>query len=86
MLPSPSVFRAGAHDARFTVAEEFFFGADYAETLRRWSAAFNRAWPSIAGLGFDERFKRMWNYYLSYCEAGFDAKQIDVTQMLLLRE
>jgi cyclopropane-fatty-acyl-phospholipid synthase len=86
MLPSPGAFRAQARAARFTVADEFFFGADYAETLRRWSDMFNRAWPSITGLGFDERFKRMWNYYLSYCEAGFDAGHIDVAQILLVRD
>ncbi len=85
MLPSPSIFRAHARQAHFTLEDEFLFGRDYAETLRRWADAFNRAWPAIAELGFDARFKRMWNYYLSYCEAGFDAGHIDVAQIVLVR-
>jgi cyclopropane-fatty-acyl-phospholipid synthase len=84
-LPSPGAFRASAAEAGFLIEDEFFFGGDYAETLRRWSAAFNEAWPLIAQQGFDERFKRMWNYYLSYCEAGFETKHIDVAQVLLKR-
>jgi cyclopropane-fatty-acyl-phospholipid synthase len=43
------------------------------------------AWDDIRALGFDERFKRLWNYYLSYCEAGFRAGSIDVTQVALAR-
>ncbi len=86
MLPSPSIFRAHARQAHFTLEDEFLFGRDYAETLRRWADAFNRAWPAIAELGFDARFKRMWNYYLSYCEAGFDAGHIDVAQIVLVRD
>lgn len=85
MLPSPAAFRAGAAAARLGIADEYYFGADYAETLQRWASAFNGAWPQIARLGFDERFRRMWNYYLSYCEAGFAAKHIDVAQFLLVR-
>jgi cyclopropane-fatty-acyl-phospholipid synthase len=86
MLPSPSAFRAYAAAAGFSLTDELFFGAHYAETLRRWAEAFNAAWPAIADLGFDARFKRMWNYYLSYCEAGFTVKHIDVAQFLLGRK
>lgn len=86
MLPSPSAFRAHAAAERLTIVDEFFFGASYAETIRRWARDFNRAWPSIARLGFDERFKRMWNYYLSYCEAGFTTKRTDVAHFLLRNE
>jgi cyclopropane-fatty-acyl-phospholipid synthase len=53
--------------------------------VRRWATVFNREWPTIAQLGFDERFRRMWNYYLSYCEAGFLTKHIDVAQFQLVR-
>ena len=84
MLPSPSVFRAHAAAERFAIVDEFFFGASYAETIRRWADAFNKSWLSIARLGFDERFKRMWNYYLSYCEAGFITSRVDVGQFLLV--
>jgi len=61
------------------------FGKDYAETLARWAKAFNRNWRKIEPLGFDERFNRKWNYYLSYCEAGFDNELIDVHHVVLER-
>ena len=86
MLSSPSIFKEAAAAAQLGVADAYFFGTDYAETLRRWAVAFNGAWPAIARLGFGERFKRMWNYYLSYCQAGFLAKHIDVAQFLVTRE
>lgn len=61
------------------------FGKDYAETLSRWAKAFNRNWRKIEPLGFDETFRRKWNYYLSYCEAGFDNGLIDVEHIVLQR-
>ena len=85
MLPSPSRFRQGAASASFTIADEYYFGHDYAETLRRWALAFNEEWPAVARLGFDTRFRRMWNYYLSYCEVGFRTKHLDVAQFLLVK-
>ncbi|MEO9167177.1 MAG: cyclopropane-fatty-acyl-phospholipid synthase family protein, partial [Aestuariivirga sp.] len=54
------------------------FGLSYAETLRRWRFRFEAAWPRIAPLGFDERFKKLWTLYLCYCEAGFAEGVIDV--------
>jgi cyclopropane-fatty-acyl-phospholipid synthase len=54
------------------------FAASYAETLRRWRTSFETAWPDINRLGFDERFRRMWLYYLQYCEVGFDEGMINV--------
>ena len=59
------------------------FGRDYAETLRRWADAFNAKQHAIRELGFDERFQRKWNFYLSYCEAGFDADLIDVQHVVI---
>jgi cyclopropane-fatty-acyl-phospholipid synthase len=85
MLPSPQLFDETASDGGFKVADRFYFGASYAETLRRWSESFNANWPAIKRLGFDERFRRMWHYYLCYCEVGFDTGQIDVGQFLLER-
>lgn len=61
------------------------FGKDYAETLTRWARAFNRNWRKIEALGFDEHFRRKWNYYLSYCEAGFDNSLIDVKHLVMER-
>lgn len=61
------------------------FGRDYAETLRRWRDAFNKCEEELEALGFDANFRRKWNYYLSYCEAGFEAGSIDVSQIVLQR-
>ena len=54
------------------------FGPSYARTLSEWRTRFLQAWPTITKLGFDERFKRMWEYYLTYCEIGFRAGTVDV--------
>jgi len=62
------------------------FGKDYAETLRRWAQQFKENIAKIHELGFDEAFCRKWNYYLSYCEAGFDAELIDVNHVVLERD
>ena len=59
-----------------------FFGPSYAETLRRWNTAFLDTWPVLQQLGFDERFRRMWHYYLCYSEVGFDTGKIDVARLL----
>ena len=59
------------------------FGASYAKTLQEWRVRFEAAVPHVQELGFDERFVRMWRYYLAYCRAGFDAETIDVMQVRL---
>lgn len=83
MLASPSVFAAQAQRAGLQVNDRMCFGDDYAETLRRWRASFNLAWPAIEGGKFDVRFHRLWNFYLAYCEAGFRAGRTDVQQVAL---
>lgn len=85
MLPSPSALKDQVARAGLTWAGNLDFGLDYAETLKLWRQRFRAAWPDIQPLGFDERFRRMWEYYLAYCEAGFRAGQIDVTQVTLTR-
>lgn len=85
MLPSPTILKAQTNQAGLTWENNLDFGLDYAETLARWRSRFLNAWPEIRELGFDERFKRMWEYYLAYCEAGFRAGNIDVTQITLAR-
>ena len=62
------------------------FGQNYAETLRQWANRFNANKTQIQQLGFDTAFCRKWNYYLSYCEAGFDAGLIDVNHVVLTRQ
>lgn len=59
------------------------FGVDYAETLRRWRASFLAAWPTLQG--YDETFRRTWEFYLAYCEAGFSTGYLDVAQIRLQR-
>ncbi len=61
------------------------FGQDYGRTLAEWGRRFNAAWDDIRGLGFDERFRRLWRFYLSYCEAGFVTERTDVVQLALRR-
>ncbi|HKT53489.1 MAG TPA: cyclopropane-fatty-acyl-phospholipid synthase family protein [Caulobacteraceae bacterium] len=61
------------------------FGLDYAETLKQWAERFEAAWTDIELLGFDERFRRLWRYYLSYCEAGFRTGRTNVVQLSLAR-
>lgn len=85
MLPSPERFGAGAQRAGLAVSEQFHFGRDYAETLRRWRAAFLHEREAIAAQGYDERFLRIWHMYYAYCEAGFDEGSTDVVQFLLQR-
>jgi cyclopropane-fatty-acyl-phospholipid synthase len=64
--------------------ERIRFGLCYARTLALWQAAFQRSWPRIAAQGFGDRFKRMWEYYLAYCEAGFRSRTVDVMQICLM--
>lgn len=56
-------------------------GMHYATTLQRWRASFNAVLPEVRALGFSEAFIRLWNYYLTYCEAGFQEKHIGNVQM-----
>jgi len=84
-LPCPSEFRREAQAAGLKVVDELAFGPDYAETCRRWRADFLARKDEVLALGFDERFIRIWEFYLAYCEAGFDAGDIDVVQYTLAR-
>lgn len=58
------------------------FAPHYAETLRRWRSRFHQHLGDIEGLGFDERFLRMWDYYFAYCEAAFEERQINLVHLL----
>lgn len=85
-LPSPGAIREQVANAGQMVVQSMNgFGRDYAETLRRWAQDFNVNWTEIEPLGFDPAFQRKWNYYLSYCEAGFDEDLIDVQHVVLER-
>ncbi len=86
MLPSPSALSRAIAGAGLNLAGAETFGLDYAETLTRWNRRFQRAWPEIRPLGFDARFKRMWEFYLAYCEAGFRLGPLDVGHYLVVRD
>ncbi len=85
MLPSPQAFGGRARKAGLAVGDTFRFGRDYAETLKRWRAAFTADLPAVRALGFDERFARLWEFYLAYCEGAFNAGSTDVIQFELTR-
>lgn len=82
-LPCPRVFCEQAESAGLVVENAFAFGLDYAETLRRWRERFLAARKSLMANRFDERFVRIWEFYLCYCEAAFDEGSIDVVQYTL---
>ena len=87
LIPSEqAIERTAAEHTTLRVTSLHRFGRDYAETLRRWRATFLQQWPSIAAAGFDETFRRKWEFYLAYCEAGFAADYIDVAQIRLERQ
>jgi cyclopropane-fatty-acyl-phospholipid synthase len=85
VLPSSEALGAAIATADLCLEDSFFFGESYAATLRFWDEAFRKAWPEIARLGFDDRFFRMWTYYLAYCEAGFRMNLVDVGQFVIAR-
>ena len=83
MLPSPHAFADQARRAGLQLHDSFAFGRDYARTLAEWAATVERRWPEISAQGFDERFRRVWRFYLAYCEAGFASGCTDVMQFEL---
>ncbi len=85
MLPSPGALRQEIERAGLTPLGSITFGASYSETLRRWHSAFDAAWTEIAPLGFDERFRRMWTFYLTSCAAAFRTGTTDVAQVTMRR-
>jgi cyclopropane-fatty-acyl-phospholipid synthase len=86
MLPSEAALRPIVAAAGLDWNGVDRFGQDYAETLRLWDERFQAAWEDIRRLGgFDERFRRLWRFYLAYCEAGFRAGRTNVIQLALSR-
>jgi cyclopropane-fatty-acyl-phospholipid synthase len=81
MLPTPARIRDGARGAGLEMVDERTFGMDYARTLQHWSDSFNARLSEVRDQGFDDRFVRMWQFYLAYCEAGFTVGDIDVSHI-----
>jgi cyclopropane-fatty-acyl-phospholipid synthase len=78
MLPTRAIIEREAERAGLRLVHHESFGDSYVRTLREWRGRFLRAWPKLEALGFDQRFRRMWEYYLVYCETGFRFRAIDV--------
>ena len=83
MLPSETRLKQETDKAGMAWQSVMRFGEDYADTLAEWGDRFEAAWTDIRKQGFDERFRRMWRYYLAYCEAGFRTGRTDVIQLSL---
>jgi cyclopropane-fatty-acyl-phospholipid synthase len=82
-LPCPREFKRQANFAGFKIIDDFSFGMDYAYTLKLWRDKFLSEKQQVLKLGFDERFIRIWEFYLAYCEAAFAKKNTDVRQFTL---
>jgi cyclopropane-fatty-acyl-phospholipid synthase len=85
MLPSEERLRAVTAKAGLAWTGIARFGQDYADTLAEWHRRFDAAWNEIRPLGFDERFRKLWKFYLSYCEAGFRTERTNVVQLSLAK-
>ncbi len=83
MLPSPNKFKSSAEKAGLSVLADYPFGQSYARTLQEWLRRFDDAKERIIELGFEEDFIKLWQFYLSYCIAGFTTKRTDVYQFTL---
>jgi cyclopropane-fatty-acyl-phospholipid synthase len=82
MLPTRDHLAELGQKVNLSLVRDFSFGLDYARTLAEWRERFWSVWERVRPMGFDERFKRLWEFYLHYCEAGFRAEYIDVRQVI----
>ena len=85
MLPTTGIIAEQAEAAGLVPRIERSFGADYARTLSQWRRQFQDAWPKISDLGYPAHFRELWDYYLAYCQAGFEIRQTDV-HLITLRK
>jgi cyclopropane-fatty-acyl-phospholipid synthase len=86
LLPSVAVINKAINNTSdLTLVDLKDLGLDYARTLKLWFIEFNHKLSEVKALGFDERFIRKWNYYLNYCEAAFEMRNINVMQMVYTR-
>jgi cyclopropane-fatty-acyl-phospholipid synthase len=85
MLPSEKRLHEETDRAGLEWRDIVRFGQNYADTLAEWASRFDSAWDDIKSLGFDERFRRLWRFYLGYCEAGFRTERTNVVQLSLTK-
>lgn len=83
LLPSKQQLHELAQQHGFKVTNELSFGQDYARTLQYWQQAFAQRTDELLSLGYDQRFQRIWRYYLDYCTVGFATQSTDVVQLTL---
>ena len=83
MLPSVEEIKKITRVTGLRVDKENMFGEHYAKTIKHWKKSFDNSWNNIRTCGFDNTFKRLWKYYLSYCEGGFRSGNINVGQFLI---
>ena len=86
IIPSVEAISQAVAGTRLALLERRHFGDSYAETLRRWRRAFVEHWPEVQELGFDLYFRRMWEFYLAYSEAGFRSGHLDVAQLVYRKD
>lgn len=85
MLPTVQIIEREVARAGMQLVSPEFFRDSYARTLAEWRRRFEKSWPAIQILGFDSRIKRMWEYYLAYCQAGFEAGILNVGLYKIMR-
>ena len=85
MLPCPRVLKSEISKAGLSLKGSIEFGQSYSQTLRRWHETFNDKWDDVAGLGFDQRFRNMWNFYLTSCASAFASGNCDLTQITMTK-
>ena len=86
MLPSIEVLHETINKSGLKIIEKKLFGKHYAQTIYQWRKSFESSWTNIKNKQFDLNFKRLWQYYLSYCEGGFRSGNINVGQFLIGKE
>jgi len=83
-LPSFKSLKNISHQLDLEIDNYHLYGQHYSNTLNKWRKSFLNSWDQISRQGFNKKFKNMWDFYLSYCEAGFKSKNIDLIQFSLL--
>ena len=83
MLPTKTQLDISAKEVGLKCLELLSFGKSYAKTLNIWNSQFQNSWNDVARFGFDKKFKRMWEFYFSYCETGFLSGSTDVSHFLI---
>ena len=83
MLPTKKQFEYSAKHVGLKCIEKLSFGGSYAKTLNMWNKQFQKSWNDLSKFGFDIKFKRMWEFYFSYCETGFSNNSTDVSHFLI---